>query len=50
MRAKRLPLCQREKQPVFLSGEEIVWILGFPVSERFKVNEGTGEIFVIERL
>lgn len=50
MRAKRLPLRQREKQPVFLSGEEIVWVLGFPVSERFKVNEGTGEIFVIERL
>lgn len=50
MRAKRLPLLQREKQPVFLSGEEIVWILGFPVCERFKLNEATGKIFIIERL
>ncbi len=50
MRAKRLPISQRGKRPVFLSGGEIVWILGLPVSERFKLKEGTGEVFVIERL
>ena len=50
MRARRLPLSQRGKKPVFLSGADIVWVLDFPVSERFKINEKTSTIFVIERL
>lgn len=50
MRAKRIPLTERERRPVFLSGGEIVWILGLPVSEKFKVQEGSGNIFVINKL
>jgi tRNA(Ile)-lysidine synthase len=50
MRAKRIPLTERERRPVFLSGGDIVWILGLPVSEKFKVQEGSGNIFVINKL
>jgi len=50
MRARGIPVSEREKHPVFISGEEIVWILGLPVSERFKIREGTTDIFLIKKL
>ncbi len=50
MRARGIPVSEREKHPVFISGEEIVWILGLPVSERFKIREGTTDIFQIKKL
>jgi len=50
MRAKRIPLSEREKRPVFISGNDIVWVLGLPVSERFKVEKKTEVIFKIKRL
>ena len=50
MRARGIPLSERERRPVFLSGNEIVWILGLPVSDRFKIKEGTIDIFQIKKL
>jgi tRNA(Ile)-lysidine synthase len=50
MRAKGIPLSQRVKHPVFLSGKEIVWILGLPVSERFKIGKITTDLFEIKQL
>lgn len=50
MRARGIPLSEREKHPVFASGGEIVWILGLPVSDRFKIKEGTADIFQIKKL
>jgi tRNA(Ile)-lysidine synthase len=50
MRARGIPLSEREKRPVFLSGEEIVWILGLPVSDGFKIEKGTIDIFQIKKL
>lgn len=50
MRAKGIPLSEREKRPVFLSGEEIVWVLGLPVSEKHKISEKTGKIFTVKIL
>jgi len=50
MRAKGIPLSERERRPVFLSGDKIIWILGLSVSEKFKVEEGTSDIFVIKKL
>jgi tRNA(Ile)-lysidine synthase len=50
MRAKGIPLSERERRPVFLSGDKIVWILGLPVSEKFKVEKGTSDIFRIKKL
>jgi len=50
MRAKGIPLSERDRRPVFLSGDNIVWILGLPVSEKFKVEEGISDIFEIKKL
>ncbi|UCE39778.1 MAG: tRNA lysidine(34) synthetase TilS [Candidatus Aminicenantes bacterium] len=47
MRAKSLPLIEREKKPVFLSTDEIVWVLGLPVAEKFKISDKTKEVLVI---
>jgi tRNA(Ile)-lysidine synthase len=47
MRAKSIPLIEREKKPVFLSENEIVWVLGLPVAERFKVSDRTKEVLVL---
>lgn len=50
MRAKHIPLSQRKSQPLFLSGKEIVWVLGLPVSEKYKISHQTKRIFVIRKL
>jgi tRNA(Ile)-lysidine synthase len=50
MRAKDIPRSERDRHPVFLSGNEIVWVLGLPVSEKYKVTPKTGEVFVVSLL
>jgi tRNA(Ile)-lysidine synthase len=47
MRAKEIPQSERNRHPVFLSGDEIVWVLGLPVSEKHKVTPETNEVFVV---
>ncbi|MFC2166560.1 tRNA lysidine(34) synthetase TilS [Acidobacteriota bacterium] len=47
MRAKRIPLQERNKRPVFLSAGEIVWIVGLPIAEKFKTGPDTKGIFCI---
>ncbi len=50
MRAKRIPLRERKSKPVFLSQNEIIWVLGLPVSEEYKVTSSTKKILLIERI
>ncbi len=50
MRARGIPLSEREKRPVFISGEEIVWVLGLPVSEKYKISKKTRDVFVLKKL
>jgi len=47
MRAKGIPVEDREKRPVFISEKEIVWILGLPVADQFKIDEKSEEIVEI---
>ncbi|MGD2295191.1 MAG: tRNA lysidine(34) synthetase TilS [Candidatus Aminicenantes bacterium] len=47
MRAKNIPVGERDRMPVFLSAGEIVWVYGLPVSEKFKITPKTKEAFVI---
>ncbi|MCJ7581304.1 MAG: tRNA lysidine(34) synthetase TilS [Candidatus Aminicenantes bacterium] len=47
MRAKRIPLQERNKWPVFISAGEIVWIVGLPIAEKFKAGPETKDIFCI---
>ena len=49
MRAKGIPLARRGEQPIFLSRGRIIWVLGLPVAEGFKVTPKTKDVFVIER-
>ena len=47
MRAKDIPLAEREKKPVFLLGSKIVWVLGLPVAEKFKISDKTENVLVL---
>lgn len=50
MRSRKVPREERDKRPVFLSRGKIVWVLGLPVSERFKITEETPELWKIEKI
>jgi tRNA(Ile)-lysidine synthase len=49
MRAKSIVLSKRDTLPVFFSEGQIVWVLGLPVSENYKVKDETAEIFMIQK-
>jgi tRNA(Ile)-lysidine synthase len=49
MRAKGIAANERARHPVFLSGGEIIWVLGLPVAEAFKVTPATKKIFSITK-
>ncbi len=48
MRAKGIPEAERASRPVFVSGDNIIWVPGCPVAEAFKVKKSTKDIFLIE--
>jgi tRNA(Ile)-lysidine synthase len=50
LRAKGIPLAERDTLPVFLSGDKIVWVPGLPVAEDFKLKPRTKTVFLIEKL
>ncbi|MEW6456510.1 MAG: tRNA lysidine(34) synthetase TilS [Acidobacteriota bacterium] len=39
---------ERDKYPIFLSENEIIWVFSLPVSENFKITEKTKKILKIE--
>lgn len=47
MRACGIPQAERDRRPVFLSGDEIVWVVGLPVSEKYKITPATREVWII---
>lgn len=47
MRAKSIPMAERDKKPVFLTEDEIIWVLGLPVAEKFRIRDTTKEVLVI---
>jgi tRNA(Ile)-lysidine synthase len=49
LRAKGVPLRDRDRLPVFVSRGEIVWVPGCPVAEKFKVGPAAGRLLLIER-
>jgi len=48
MRNRRIPRELRERYPVFLSENEIIWVCGLPISEKYRVTDLTQDIFKIE--
>lgn len=47
MRAKSIPLAERDKKPVFFSGDDIIWVCGLPVAEKFKIRDGTKDVLIL---
>jgi len=50
MRAKGVPLSERDKHPVLISEGEIVWVYGLPVSEKYKITPQASRIFLIKKI
>jgi tRNA(Ile)-lysidine synthase len=49
-RAKGIAVQDRDRLPVFLCEEKIVWVPGLPVAEEFKLTSQTKTVFVLTRL
>jgi tRNA(Ile)-lysidine synthase len=46
-RSRDVPPSRRWRRPVFLSANEIVWVMGLPVGDKFKIGPGTRRILHI---
>ena len=50
MSSRHIPLHLRPFWPVFLCGDQIIWVPGCPVNEAFKIREDEPEVLMIEIL
>jgi tRNA(Ile)-lysidine synthase len=50
LRAKGVPLADRDRRPVVCSGGRIVWMPGLAVAQEFRVMPGASRILMIEKL
>jgi tRNA(Ile)-lysidine synthase len=46
----KIPRFERPKTPLLLSGEEIIWIMGYRIDERVKITEKTERVLKVELL
>jgi len=44
----KVPRDERDRTPLIISGEDIVWVVGYRGDERFKVTEGTNRVLKLE--
>jgi len=44
----KVPRAERVRVPLVLSGDEIIWVVGHRISNRFKVREGTRRTIRLE--
>jgi tRNA(Ile)-lysidine synthase len=44
----KVPRDERDRTPIIVSGEDIIWVVGYRGDERFKVTEGTMNILRLE--
>ena len=44
----KVPRAQRVRVPLVLSEDEIIWVVGYRISDRFKVREGTRQTIRLE--
>jgi tRNA(Ile)-lysidine synthase len=49
LQERHLPRAERSLWPVIVSGEEIVWVRGFPVAARFAARAGREAVAIVER-
>lgn len=44
----KVPRPERDRTPLLTAGEEVVWVVGHRISERFKLRPGTRNILILE--
>jgi tRNA(Ile)-lysidine synthase len=45
---EKVPRDERDRVPLIISGQDIVWVVGYRGDERFKVTEGTKKVLILE--
>jgi tRNA(Ile)-lysidine synthase len=50
LQARHIPREQKPFWPVVVSGDDIVWIPGFPAPERFRVRETDSDALLLEEV
>lgn len=45
---EKIPKEERDKIPLILDGEEIIWVVGLRISENYKVSSSTENVLVLE--
>ena len=46
---RKVPVDERGRIPLVLSGERIAWVVGHQIDDRFKVTADTRRILVLEK-
>ena len=49
LQERHVPRAERYLWPVTVSGDEIVWMRGFPVAARFAAKAGRNAVAIVER-
>lgn len=47
---EKIPKEERDKVPLIVDGEDIVWILGYRISNKYKITEKTKKVIMIEKI
>jgi tRNA(Ile)-lysidine synthase len=47
---QKVPIVERKRQFVLLSGDDIVWVVGRRADERFRIGDETEEVLKISKL
>lgn len=46
---RKIPVDERGRIPIVLSGERIAWVVGYSIDDRFKVTPATRRVLVLEK-
>ena len=44
----KIPAGQRDRIPLLVSGDEVVWIVGYRASEKFRVTDETRRVLLVK--
>jgi tRNA(Ile)-lysidine synthase len=45
----KIPLIQKKKTAVLISGDEVIWVVGYRISDRYKCDANTGKVLYFKR-
>jgi len=45
--SQKIPREERRHIPLLMSGDDIIWVVGYRIDERYKVSEGTKKVLKI---